>query len=251
MLRGAVSAAGGFMNMIMSFLNPVAAKTAEKAGEGIGKGIEGAGKGGMKGAPGIAAAGAALIEFGLGVALIVLPIAALVAAMGYLIRGFAMMFDIILGKGDGVATTLATLGAAMFAIGIAFNNPIILLGMYNFAAALMGIVLAMTLLPEKKVVSFATISENLVKLGTVGGTNKTIEQASELVKTINEFKLDDKVSTNLEKILKAAIPQQQAAQAAASQSAPIIKVFIGSKEVEGLITKVVVGTNNNVATVGA
>lgn len=206
------------------------------------------------------AAGAAAVPvgaFGIALGSVVLPVAALVAAIALLVAaqalaiyGFAHLFDIILGKGDGVATTLATLGAAMFAIGIAFNNPIILLGMYNFAAALMGIVLAMTLLPEKKVVSFATISENLVKLGTVGGTNKTIEQASELVKTINEFKLDDKVSTNLEKILKAAIPQQQATQTQ-QQINPIIKVFIGDKEVQGLVTKVIVGTSQGVGTVGA
>jgi hypothetical protein len=54
----------------------------------------------------------------------------------------------------------------------------------------------------------------------------------------------------LERILKAAMPQQQAAQAPTPQSAPIIKIFIGDKEIKGLITKVVVGTGNNVATVG-
>jgi len=242
MLKSAVSAAGGFMNMIMTFLNPAAGKAAEEAGESIGEGIKNAGKGAAQGAPGIAAAGAALIEFGAGVALIVLPVALLVAAMGYLVRGFAMMFDVILGKGDGVATTLVTLGAAMFAIGIAFNNPIILLGMVNFAAALMGIVVAMTLLPEKKVVSFATISENFVKLGSVGATNKTIEQASELVKTINEFKLDDKVSTNLEKILKAAVPQQQTATTVSQQSPMVVKVFIGDKEIRDVVVKTQTGS---------
>lgn len=249
MVRNAVSAAGGWINMIMSFLNPAAGKAAEKAGESIGKGIEEAGKGAAKGAPGIAAAGASLIEFGLGIALIVLPVAALVAAMGYLIRGFAILFDTILGKGEGVASTLAILGAAMFAIGIAFNNPIILLGMVNFAAALMGIVLAMTLLPEKKVVSFATISENLVKLGKVEGSNKAIEQATTLIRTINDVDLSIGTGQMLEKILKAAIPQQQATQTQ-QQFNPIIKVFIGDKEVQGLITKVVVGTSQPVGTVG-
>lgn len=251
MVRGAVSAAGGWMNMIKSFLNPAAGKAAEKAGEGIGKGIEEAGKGGMKGAPGIATAGAALIEFGLGVALIVLPIAALVAAMGYLIRGFAMMFDIILGKGDGVASTLVTLGAAMFAIGIAFVNPIVLLGMAAFSFAIMGIATAMGFLPEKKVITFATISENLVKLGKVEGSNKAIEQSTTLIKAINDVDLSIGRGLMLEKILKAAIPQQQAAQATASQSAPIIKVFIGDKEIQGLITKVQTGSNLPIAANGA
>jgi hypothetical protein len=195
--------------------------------------------------------------FGIALGSVVLPIAALVASIALLvaaqalaIHGFAELFDVILGKGDGVATTLATLGAAMFAIGIAFNNPIILLGMFNFAAALMGVALAMNFLPEKKVISFATISENLVKLGEVEGSNKALEQATTLVNAINDISIGLPTAFMLERILKAAMPQQQAAQAPPSQSAPIIKIFIGDKEIKGLITKVVAGTGSDIATLG-
>jgi hypothetical protein len=228
----------------LGLFNTAAAATAPAAAPAA-AGIETFGAASGAAAPGIAAGGAALIEFGVALALIVLPVALLVAAMALLVNAFATMFDVILGKGDGVANTLVTLGAAMFAIGIAFNNPIILLGMYNFSAALMGIVLAMTLLPEKKVISFATISENLVKLGSIEGTNKTMEQASALVKTINEFKLDDKVSANLEKILKAAVPQQSQTQLSPTYS-PTIVVKIGDKELKNVAVEVF--EKNNPAT---
>ena len=68
-----------------------------------------------------------------------------------------------------------------------FNNPIILLGMGMFSLALMGIAAAMNFLPERKVISFATISENLVKLGEVEGSNKALEQATTLVNAINDI----------------------------------------------------------------
>ena len=79
-------------------------------------------------------------------------------------------------------------------------------------------------LDEKKSFNFAAITKNIAELNvkTTTTPNNIVTQTGNLVKAINEFKLSDSSTANLERILKAAIPQNNTPNVSNTYSPQII-----------------------------
>ncbi len=167
---------GGFLvaaEGIMSAASSLVTFGIDAAGAGVGAavGMRTAGTAGATAAPGIAAAGASLIEFGAGVALTVAPIAALVAAFGFLANGLATLVEAG-AKSVGVFGTLAKIAIT---IASAFNPVAAILN----AIGLLALNLAESI---DKVVD----AGNKIGVGTVARLGAYATQVGNLVSAINK-----------------------------------------------------------------
>jgi len=115
-----LAAAEGIMGAAKAFI--AFGPAAVTAGAGAATGMTAAGKAGQAAAPGLSSAGVALIEFGAGVAITVLPVAALVAAIGYLVESVVLLVR----EGDRAINVLGALAEIALKISVAFN-PIALI----------------------------------------------------------------------------------------------------------------------------
>jgi len=207
-----------------------AAGPAGPALAGAAGGVNTLGASGGAAAPGIAALATALMELAVAIFLAGAGLGIMYAGIGYLIKNFVELFG-VLKDTDGIAGKLATLSLAMGAVGLIFTNPIVMVGLLAFAAALAGIVFTLNQLDEKKSFNFAAITKNISELNvkTTTAPNNIVEQTCNLVKAINDFKLNDSSAANLERILKAAIPQNTTPNISNTYSPQII-VKIGEKQ---------------------
>jgi hypothetical protein len=130
------------------------------------------------------------------------------AGIGYLVKNFVELFK-VLANTDSIADSLLSLALAMASVGLIFTNPIVMAGLLLFSVALLGIVSTLNRLDEAKSKNFSVITESIAQLNvnTTTTPNGIVSQTEKLVKSINEFSLSDSSATNLERILKAAIPQ--------------------------------------------
>lgn len=208
------------------------------AGPAAAGGLEALGPAAGGAAPGIAALGAAFIELAAGIFLAGAGFGILFAGVGYMIKSVAELFN-VLKDTDGVAGKLATLAGAMGALSMIFIQPLVLLGLAGFAVALGGIILALNQLDEAKSKNFSVITESIAQLNvnTTTTPNNIMQQTGTLVKAINEFSLTDASAANLERILKAAIPQNTTPNISNTYSPQII-VKIDGKQIRGVTTEV-------------
>jgi hypothetical protein len=170
------------------------------------------------------------------------------AGIGYLVKNFVELFK-VLANTDSIADSLFTLSLAMGAVGLIFTNPFVMGGLLVFSAALAGIVFTLNKLDKDKSLNFAAITKNISELNvkTTTGPNNAMKQTSELITAINSFSLSKDNTAGLEKILKAAMPQQQQA---GSTYSPTIIVKIGDKQIRNLVVEVVepiIGTTSTTA----
>jgi hypothetical protein len=198
------------------------------------------------------AAAAPVGAFGLALGSVVLPIAALVAAMalmyagiGYIIKNLVELFK-VLANTDSIADSLLSLALAMASVSLIFINPIVMVGLLVFAVALAGIVSTLNKLDKDKSFNFATITKSIAELNvkTTTGPNNAMKQTGELITAINSFSLSKDNTAGLERILKAAMPQQQQA---GSTYSPTIIVKIGDKQLKNLVVEVVEPMMGNTA----
>ena len=200
-----------------------------------GAAIEGIGTASAAAAPGVAAFGAALFEVAAGVALAAAGLGIMYAGIGYMIKGLVELFS-VLANTDSIADSLLTLSLAMGAVGTIFTNPVVMAGLLVFSLALSDIVETLNKLDEKKSFNFATITKSVAELNvnTTTSPNNVMKQTGDLIKAINDFKLNSDASSNLERILKAAIPQQQATNVKMS---PTFIVKIGDKVIRDIFVE--------------
>lgn len=193
-------------------------------------------------AAGAQAAAGPILE--LGVAMFVVAVAIGLAAaglglmymgIGSMIESFVKLFS-VLANTDSIADSLFTLSLAMGAVGLIFTNPFVMAGLLVFSAALAGIVFTLNKLDKEKSFNFAAITKNIAELNvkTTTGPNNVMKQTGELITAINNFKLSSDASSNLEKILKAAIPQQQSSTINMS---PSFVVKIGNKTIDDIVVE--------------
>ena len=171
-----------FVAQLVPLLTIFGATTAPLAGAGL----KGLGTAGAGAAPGIVAAGAALIEFGIGVVLIVTPVALLVAALAVLAYAFSFVISELVklveigieapGAFWGIALGIGVMGLAL--MGLA--NPVVWLGMANLAAALGMISFAIADIPLKKLEALSTMMSSLT-----GGEAGVAVDFSEMDKALN------------------------------------------------------------------
>lgn len=220
----------------MGFFNTVASVTAPVAG-GAGAALRGVGGAAGAAAPGIAKFGAAMFVVAAGVGLAAAGLGLLYMGVGSMIESFVKLFS-VLANTDSIADSLFTLSLAMGAVGLIFTNPFVMAGLLVFSAALAGIVFTLNKLDEKKSLNFAAITKNIAEINVKTSTspNNVMKQTGDLIKEINNFNLGNDVASNLEKILKAAIPQQQAAQQPVYS--PKILVKIGDREIKDVVISV-------------
>ena len=136
-------------------------------------GLEGIGAAGATAAPGIAMAGAALIEFGIGVVLAIMPIALLVAAIAALAFAFSFIISELIklvelsidtpGAFWAIAVGIGVMGLAL--MGLA--NPFVWLGMANLAGALAIISSGIEDIPLNKLEALSSMMSSLTG-GEVG-----------------------------------------------------------------------------------
>jgi hypothetical protein len=157
--------------------------------------------------------------------------------IGSMIESFVKLFS-VLANTDSIADSLFTLSLAMGAVGLIFTNPFVMGGLLVFSAALAGIVFTLNKLDKDKSFNFATITKSIAELNvkTTTGPNNAMKQTGELITAINSFSLSKDNTAGLEKILKAAMPQQQQA---GSTYSPTIIVKIGDKQIRNLVVEVV------------
>ena len=101
---------------------------------------------------------------------------------------------------------------------------------------------AINSLAENKIVSLSVITKNMSDLATTSTEGMIVvgKQTKEIVEAINTFRLEDKQTANLEKILKALGNQQTTVQStAAQQTSPVVNVYIGNEKLDSRIVKVV------------
>jgi hypothetical protein len=148
--------------------------------------LEGLGAAGATAAPGIVAAGAALIEFGLGVIMVIMPIALLVTAIAALVYAFSFIISKLIelvkigidapGAFMAIAVGIGIMGLAL--MGLA--NPIVWYGMTNLAGILAIISLAIAAMPLEKLEALSTIMGSLT-----GGEAGVAIDFSEMDKALN------------------------------------------------------------------
>lgn len=198
-------------------------------------------------APGIAALGVALLEVGAAIALTG-------AGIGLMLWGISNLIDSIVNL-SGVLTTELTvnllgLGLAMGEVGLAFNNPLVLLGMAAFATSLAAIVGIINQLDEDKSFNFKVITESLTKANTIVTATNVGQQTKDMVEAINTFSLNNTQADSLSKILKS-LPQNQPTQVAQAGNT-VVEVYIGTEKLKDIVTKTVTrqvgGTTLNPAT---
>jgi hypothetical protein len=191
----------------LGLLAPAAAP-AGPALTGAAGGVETFGAAGLKAAPGITAFGASLFTVLGPIALVAAAMALMYAGIGYLVKNFVELFK-VLANTDSIADSLLSLALAMASVGLIFTNPIVMAGLLLFSVALLGIVSTLNRLDEAKSKNFSVITESIAQLNvnTTTTPNGIVSQTEKLVKSINEFSLSDSSASNLERILKAAIPQ--------------------------------------------
>jgi hypothetical protein len=216
--------------------NTVATVTAPAAGAAS-TSIATLGAAGGAAAPGIAAFGASLFTVLGPIALVAAAMALMYAGIGYLVKNFVELFK-VLANTDSIADSLLSLALAMASVGLIFTNPIVMAGLLLFSFALSNIVSTLNKLDKDKSFNFATITKNIAELNvkTTTGPNNAIKQTGELITAINSFSLSKDNTAGLEKILKAAMPQQQQA---GSTYSPTIIVKIGDKQIRNLVVEVV------------
>jgi hypothetical protein len=222
--------------------NTVAASTAPAAVPAAG-GITTLGTSAGAAAPGLLAFGASLIEIGIGVALIVTPIALLVASfallaygVGYLVDKFIQLFTVITNLGPNTKS-LILLSSSM----LLFSNPAAMAGMLAFASGLMAIAIALKLMPDSTVLAFSAVTEHIAKIATVEKGNTAFgKQTKEMIDAINDFDLGTAQVESLERILKSMNSQQQTQQQINVQP-PMVKVYIGTTELKQEILRVING----------
>lgn len=253
-----VATIGGWFKLLASgigLFNTVAAATAPVAGP-AGAALEGLGAAAGAAAPGIAEFGAAMFVVAAGVGLAAAGLGLLYMGVGSMLEGLTKLFS-VLANTDSIADSLLTLSLAMSSVSLIFTNPIVIGGLLIFSAALAGIVFTLNKLDKEKSFNFAAITKNISELSVKTSTspNGVVKQTGDLIKEINSFNLGSDAASNLEKILKAAIPQQQATTVNMS---PSFVVKIGNKVIDDIViervdkvmgnaqsaTPVVYGTSN-------
>jgi hypothetical protein len=210
------------LGVTLGLLAPAAAP-AGPALVGAGAGVASFGASVVAAAPGLAIFAGTLFIIAAGIALVALSMGVLYVGLSKLILSFIEMFK-VLANTDGIAGSLASLGASMGMIAFIFTNPIVILGLVAFSIALNDIVSTLNDLDEKKSFNFAAITKNIAELNvkTTTTPNNIVTQTGNLVKAINEFKLSDSSTANLERILKAAIPQNNTPNVSNTYSPQII-----------------------------
>lgn len=191
-------------------------------------------------AAGAQAAAGPILELGVAMFVVAAAIGLAAAGLGLMYMGIGSMIESfvklfsVLANTDSIADSLFTLSLAMGAVGLIFTNPFVMAGLLVFSAALAGIVFTLNKLDKEKSFNFAAITKNIAELNvkTTTGPNNVMKQTGELITAINNFKLSSDASSNLEKILKAAIPQQQASTINMS---PSFVVKIGNKVIDDIV----------------
>jgi len=229
----------------LRFFNITAAVTAPATAP-VAAGIEAVGAAGGTAAPEIAAFGGSLFTVLVPIALVAAAMALMYAGIGYLVKNFVELFK-VLANTDSIADSLLSLALAMASVGLIFTNPIVMAGLLLFSFALSNIVSTLNKLDKDKSFNFAAITKNIAELNvkTTTGPNNAIKQTGELITAINSFSLSKDNTAGLEKILKAAMPQQQQA---GSTYSPTIIVKIGDKQLKNLVVEVVEPMMGNTAT---
>lgn len=214
-----------------------ASVVAAPAAAGAAGAIQVLGTAGGAAAPGITAFGVSLFSVLGPIALVAAAMALMYAGIGYLVKNFVELFK-VLANTDSIGDSLLSLALAMGSVGLIFTNPIVMTGLLVFSFALSNIVSTLNKLDKDKSFNFATITKSIAELNvkTTTGPNNAMKQTSELITAINSFSLSKDNTAGLEKILKAAMPQQQQA---GSTYSPTIIVKIGDKQLKNLVVEVV------------
>lgn len=216
----------------------IVSSTVAPAAAPVAGAMETVGVAGLSAAPGITAFGVSIFTVVGTFALAAVAIGLMAAGIGYLIKSFIELFG-VLNKTDGIADNLVKLGLSMQLVGLMFANPIAMVGLLVFSTALSTIVSTLNQLDANKSLNFSVITKSIsdLNVNTVTGPNSVMKETGELIKAINEFKLDNTSTGNLERILKAAIPQQQ--QPPTINMTPTFIVKIGNKTVEDVVVETV------------
>ncbi len=198
------------------------------------------------------AAAPAILELGVSMFVVAAAIGLAAAGIGLLYMGIGSMISSfvelfkVLANTDSIADSLLSLSLAMGSVGLIFTNPFVMAGLLAFSLALSDIVSTLNELDSEKSLNFAAITKNISELNiTTSSPNTSVKQTSDLIKAINEFKLSSDASSNLQKILKAAIPQQQ--QPSTINMTPTFIIKIGNKTIDDIVVEKIEKVTGNVA----
>jgi len=191
----------------LGIFNTVATVTAP-ASTGVAGGMQVIGASALSAAPGLFVFAGVMFIIAASMALVAASVGILFTGLSKLILSFVEMFK-VLANTDDIGDKLTSLSLSMAKVGVIFTNPVAIAGLVSFAVALNEIVSTLNKLDEAKSKNFSVITESIAQLNvnTTTTPNGIVSQTEKLVKSINEFSLSDSSALNLERILKAAIPQ--------------------------------------------